>query len=1051
MDAMRTSSARATPPAATTATTATTGRTARALLPFALRTLWVGAAIPASAGLVLSALTPADVRSQEPAPSVDARLHQAKAHLDAGETRAARTAILAALERAPDDLRAILLDADIASSEDDTDRSVYALHQWLDRVDAARRLPVKRSERKAVHERLIALDAEADRWAKLRGEYHRELLKLAKDYRRRKDLIAALEVYAHALQVDPTDDAARRAMQSIRRTGGSEVAVEDVFAGADPSFGMTPEQIAAADAAHADWENAWRKKTDNYKYRTNAGFLVLETAAIAMEQMNGFYRKFFRFKEDGGKTPQIEVRIFKNRDEYLTLGQNPVEWSGGHFIGSAVETFAGGVSGKASIREMYGTLFHEAAHQFVSLTGPFVPGWLNEAYASFFEGCVILSNGTVRWNRAPAHRLFPLARRLEAGWMEAADDGVRDGSGEWAKPTRAPRIGTIVGGGYAWGPPWYAPTWGLVYFLYNYRQDDGRLIYRDALHTYYESFERGRPNDPVANFEQIVLGAPLSKVKSTTELDPLFRDWILALRDRESGKAAAEQTLETWGDAALEREEWDVALEMWEAALAERVGDSGLLEKLARLHERRKEKGRAAARWRELKRQLELDDRADDPRHLEAERKIKQLDPLAGRYARLRQRVGEQGLTLARGYEARNLPTMALEICRRMSAGFSMAAALDDYIRIARKTGKTLARWRLAYDEQSLAGWSGGNQNFVAYGAEIRARLAPHPNEPYLTNELTYDASFDADFSLEAELKAEANTELLGLCFGRKDAENLHAVMLHRKGFMDIVTKRGGEFFVLDHRTAAVGGTWHRLRIDVIGKSLDVYYDGYYVRSLDFNSAAALRGGFGLITGVGETRFRNVRILTRDRFDPAAAIERRLAMERIAADQSLRQPGTFSGIQPPQWQLREWVQGDPVTRDELVGKPVALAFWSLEQEAAIPTAALYADFARRGREAGLEVLLIADSSTDPMRVREFLRTHPLTGLRIGIDALESPTLKDYWIKADGHGLPRVLLIDRQGHVRFEGDPGLRAGKGWAPGAPTYVDEPLEKLLADSGN
>ena len=61
----------------------------------------------------------------------------------------------------------------------------------------------------------------------------------------------------------------------------------------------------------------------------------------------------------------------------------------------------GGVSGNDGIRSMYQTLFHEAAHQFVSLTGPFVPGWLNEAYASFFKGCVIRSNGTVKWNRAP--------------------------------------------------------------------------------------------------------------------------------------------------------------------------------------------------------------------------------------------------------------------------------------------------------------------------------------------------------------------------------------------------------------------------------------------------------------------------------------------------------------------------------------------------------------------------------------------------------------------------------------------------------------------------
>ena len=81
--------------------------------------------------------------------------------------------------------------------------------------------------------------------------------------------------------------------------------------------------------------------------------------------MNGFYREFFQYgtKEDGRSVPRIRVHIFKNRDEYLTLGIGPpVEWSGGHFTGSAVETYI-----SSGFSAMVGTLFHEAAHQFVSL------------------------------------------------------------------------------------------------------------------------------------------------------------------------------------------------------------------------------------------------------------------------------------------------------------------------------------------------------------------------------------------------------------------------------------------------------------------------------------------------------------------------------------------------------------------------------------------------------------------------------------------------------------------------------------------------------------
>ena len=45
------------------------------------------------------------------------------------------------------------------------------------------------------------------------------------------------------------------------------------------------------------------------------------------------------------------------------------------------------------------------------------------------------------------------------------------------------------------------------------------------------------------------------------------------------------------------------------------------------------------------------------------------------------------------------------------------------------------------------------------------------------------------------------------------------------------------------------------------------------------------------------------------------------------------------------------------------------------------------------------------------------------------------------------GMPRMLLLDKQGRVVFEGDPGLKAGRGWKPeDGPTFVDAALEKLL-----
>ena len=1005
---------------------------------------------------LLAALLPAQ---DVPTGFVATYLAEARGALQAGDVAAARAAVDRALERDARSLPALQLLAEIAARQTDTDTAVHTLHRWLEVFDA--RADKKASaaapavaERKATFDRLLPLDAKVLDWGKLQAQYVTGLLDVGKQYRGKKDWLGALDVFQQLLQVAPGHPEAVAAIQQIRTSGGREVAVEDVYAGSDPTAGMSEDELAALDREHADWDKAWTDQSDNYRYRTNAGFLVLKTARIAMEQMNAFYRRFFHFMEDGGKTPAIEIRIFKDRDEYLKLGQGPPQpWSGGHFVGDAVETYAGGVSGKESVREMYGTLFHEAAHQFVSMTGPMVPGWLNEAYASFFEGCVILSNGSVKWNRVPPDRLFPLATRLDAGWMTDPSQAGPGPGGEWQEPRTAPTFRTIVEGRYTWGPPWYAPTWGVVYFLYNCRVDDGRLVYRDALHAYYTSFKRGQPKDPGAHFEEIVLrGSPLSKVQTLAELDEPWKQWILRLRDRETGKSDAGDELLRWADAALLRGAKDEAREFLEEARDLRPTDPEVLWRLANTLEQLKQKAQAAARYREFRRALDLLGKAD-PRAAEAQKKIDSLDPLVARVRTLRQKLCEQGLVLAKDYEGRQLPSMALEIARRMTASFSMPAAMQYYIELATRSGKSLARWRVAYDERSLKGWSASADGaFQAYGKLLRAQVA-REGERMVTRELTCDVTFDADFSLAADLQVlsdEAGTgyrgDLVGLCFGRKGDSTFHAVLLHPKGFLDISSNRGGVWTVHDHRTVPVGSSWHQLRIDVTGNQLDVYYDGLYVRSLAFPDAAAVRGGFGLLCGPGEAQFRNVRILPRDPFDPAARIERELAMAKVMSDPSQRQPGSFAGFVPPELGALQFVQGDAVTLGALRGRPTLLMFWSPAQDAVIPCTAWPRHAIERGQKAGLAVLVVCDPATTGAALSTYLAAHPLPGAAVAIDA-GGATYDAFFVKAGFFGIPRALLLDRDGKVVFEGDPGLRAGAEWKPAdGPTFVDDALAKLL-----
>ncbi|MBI5850281.1 MAG: hypothetical protein HZB39_04475 [Planctomycetes bacterium] len=982
------------------------------------------------ASLLLSAalaFAPQDA-AQDPATNVATLIAEARAELARPDHAKARAAIDRALERDPVDLNALLLSSQIAEAATDKDRATHDLHTWLDLVDSLPKTAREQKsrlapERKTQLARLATLDPEAASWGRLQTKAIQELDLLAKDYQKRKDLLGAIEVYQDELAVDPTRDIARVAITTIRRTGGSEVAIDDVFAGAgDPTAGMSAAERAALDAAHAEWPNAW----------TN-----------------------FRFMEDGGKTPQIEIRIFKSRDQYLTLGQNPVAWSGGHFIGDAVETFVGGgVQGREGVRDMYRTLFHEAAHQFVSLSIPFVPGWLNEAYASFFEGCTILSNGNVRWNQPPPGRLFPLAARMEKGWMQSPDEAAAGSDGQFSEPENAPPFRMVVEGRYSWGPPWYAPTWGVVYLLWNWRDQDGRAVWRDASHAYAESFKRGQPKDPALHFEETVLAAPNSPAKRIDEMDAIWKAFVLELRDRATGKLDDRTRFLDWASRAAERGDKAGALELLEEALEDRGADPDLLERTARLLEELELKARAAATWRELRAALQADGKNDDPRIAEASERILRLDPLALKRIAITQKFANDGLALAQRYEAAGLPTMGLEILRRVGARFSVPAVLDAYTQLAERTGKSLARWRLAYDERTLDGWSGDSANYQAYGARIRADVpATAGDDTMVTKLLICDVAFDADYSLEAQLRVPIDAQgvaegrLAGLCFGRKGDQDYSALLLHPKGYLDVATNRGGVWEVHDHRSVLAGpGEWHTLRIDVTGNSVDVYFDGLYARSVDFASPHVLRGGFGLVTGPGEAEYRELRLLARDPRDPAARIERVLAQKRILADASLRQPGSFAGIEPPPLDV-DWLRGEPVALAELKGKPVMLVFWSPIAERLIPTAKYVAHLIERGREAGLETIVVCDGGTEGQALETALAAEPMTGARIARD--KTATFDQYFIKIGGFGMPRFLLIRRSGRVAFEGDPGFTRGIGWRKAdGPTFVDQPFDAFLAD---
>ncbi|MFK5956079.1 MAG: hypothetical protein QM477_06505 [Planctomycetota bacterium] len=1011
--------------------------------------------------LLLACLTLLPASGGGENPFLEKQLATATRLLEAGKVAEARVQIERALERDDQHLGALRLWASVCAKAGDKDTAAYALHSWLEVVRAAETPSVKRKVIKEVEADLLLIDTEAKSFRKLTDLYIKELLKLEKEHVKRGRFHSALAILDEVLHIDPRNAEGLRLYKAIQREGGSDIATEDIYAGTDPSAGVDPEWIAEENAKHSDWKNAWRKETEYYRIRTNAGYMVLQTAGIAMDQMSLAYRRFFHYKEDGGSVPKIDVLVFKNRDEYLTLGSSPVEWSAGQFTGSAVETYIGDAEGSDGIRGMYSTLFHEAAHQYVSLTGKGgVPGWLNEAYASFFEGTTILSNGTVRWNRVNNGRLFALAPRLEAGWMKDYNDGIRDNEGGWGTPTKAPSLRILIENRYEWGPPWYAPTWGVVYFLYNYRDPEtGIPVLRAPLHEYYLSGAGSvGPSRRIEHFEEIVLSGEKSPVKTVDELTEIWAEWLLELRDRQLGKGDAEADLLHYADLAIERNDIELALSLLEEAMLYAPDNPETQWSLANVLEEKKLYDRASSMYRTFASELELRGLAgEDSRYERARKLMEELDPLFQKHKKLKFQLETDGLKLARSYRQRKMPRMAMEIARRMSASWSMPEALAFYTEVAMESGISLARWRIAYNELTLDGWQ-PNKYYRAYGKIVDVLvvddpLIKTPPGSFQTQELSADVSFDADYSIETEFRFGKDPSFMGLCFGRKDGRNTHAVGLYPKGALDVATKAGGNWTTRDHQQLSIAPGWHKLKIDVVTQTganavVDIYFDDKYLRSVEM-PRDSVRGSFGLITGTGDGHFRNIRILERDPHDPAARIEREIALKERLSDPSSRAPGVFQGVKPPDFSKMhgKWLQGEAMTLLDNYGHPSVIAFWTPHQDELIPTTDYYDWLVGKWKEFGLEVVVVVTNSHTEKAVLDWLKEHPMEHVRVLYDQrfLIYPA---YNVGQGGWEIPRLLLIDVDGTVAWEGDPNLRLDVGWDLMEPeiTPLDQSIEALV-----
>ena len=1004
-------------------------------------------------------------------------VENAERALSAGRLDEALRHIQSALERDANAPDAWALRARWAKAAGDTDEQVWSLH---------RELGLRRSQGTSakmlagLEVRIRSVDPLAAELFRLKDKFTGRLEPLADRYEKDGRPHSAIRVHRQILALDPGRVESEEAIQRIASAPDPSLAADaqpkDLLAD------ISAEWIAEFDAAHDTWDNRAKDVGRNYVTYTDAGYEVLVRAAEAMEQMNGFYRQFFQYgtEEDGRAVPRINLNIFATRDEYLALGIGPpVEWSGGHFTGGAVETYIG----PGGFQETVSTLFHEAAHQFVSLATR-AAGWLNEGLASFFEGTRILANGTVIMNLPANHRLLPLAVRMERGWMDSPTDGLESGD-VTVPPQTAPTWRIILENRYSWGPPWYAPTWGVVYFLYNVQdQTDGRFLYREAFGEFVNASGGRSGEGAVTNFESVVLAQPSKPTKgvdfpddaalptTVAELDGFWKDWILALRDEQSGRGEAfERPWLAWAGYALKRGEPDVAFEHFEKGLLERGSDVDLLLAFADfLHRERDDSDRASKLVRRALRALESTETVDASAVTAAERLLKKYDPRERTLETVRIQAVETTTVLAGRYLERAQHLMAMELAWGLGVELDAPELLDVYEVALRQSGKSIRLWELAYNETDLRGWNTADKTvWRPNGSRLEAVTGAFSEDVFDYRFLTLDRVTSGDFSLEADVLAETGkVNFAGLVFGRKDASNFHSLIYFppragagergtvKTGFLDLTTFQGADSFQTWRHASAggaepVGATrsqvWHALRLDVTGASVDVWFDGKLVATHDFPSPAVLRGEFGLLSGRGEASFRNVRFLALPPDDPGAAIERQIRLEALKTIEG-RIGDSWVGLVPPFPSTARWAQGSRQAWDDKGTVPTLLVLWSIAQNDMVRIDEWLVELARRNRDTGLRVVSVA-SALDNNSVDAYLEDHPMPGA-VAVDSRVrdargiGDTFGDYAIAT--FNLPRLVLLDVDHRVAWEGDPGFTAGELWSRGQGSYLDASLEELL-----
>ena len=755
------------------------------------------------------------------------------------------------LELAPEDPELLELRGLEVLEDGDRDRAVWLL------LDALRF-----STGEAAHQRRLASQLEELGYP--HGEYEgllqahgRSLFQLSKSCGS-KTLYATAVNLLHRCGGTPLEQEAYERLEVLydRRKTVDALLATGVEVPLRAGSRYSPEELARLEGQHARWEDAFVVKGPNYRVRTNMGLEIAHSVAESMEQINSFYRQFYGYKTRGQSMRTCEVRVYATREDFDRHEPSAKPTHAGFY--SPGDNFVATYDPREDdtprgLASLWGTLFHEASHQFTRALWPnFIPTWLNEGTACYFEGTRIERGGRVSFNGIPASRLRSLVSSFDEGRPTLEE--VITYSGE----------GSYEGSYYPFG-------WGLVYFLRNFEDEAFDRVYEPHFAAYMEAYKGGEKHDVMERFIEHFVEAPGREgITSFGDLEALWMSWIRDLHRLEFGGAEVADELLERARAQLDAGHSAAAASTFRWALRKRPGDLIATNELARLLAAEGQGDGALHTYLELAslasaapapEEVDPDPHPFAPAPLDwrelAMTGIEEVDSrFKAKLCGLEEETVTKAVELIETCESVGLFRAALTIASEVGALVTengRLAAIEEELR----SRVDIRRWRQLIPPPGLEGWT-GHAAFSSDGGDIRfdasglVFLAP-------------PVGVVDDYRLEALFEVEERGAIpcIGMTFANmptRDPMMLVSRLKHGDLFI-------GEYFEgnpeevyrfkarLDREAAS-----HRLAVEVHGGVVSAFLDGRKVGSYTA-SAAALEGRPGLLVQQATGRISKVRLL----------------------------------------------------------------------------------------------------------------------------------------------------------------------------------------------